>query len=1057
RSFSGTNSFVSIGDKLDSVFTNGSAKFTMECWLKPYSNNAAANFALFSKYSTGGSGQREFLFRVFTGGKMSFIWYGDLAAGSYRGYTNNTAAAITDTTKWYHVVAEYDGTQGVDSRVTFYMNGIKQSCVTNLSQGTPSTIADGTAYLGLGAVLDSSGTTNNGGSCFPGLLDEMRISQSLRSSNWVWAAWLNMASNSVFSTNNGVIVNALPNIRTDPPSTVTSASATLNGALLANGNADTAVFVYYGPTDGGTNAANWTTTNTSLGVKGVGAKSVTVTVPAGGETFYRYAASNTAGFVWADSSQYLITTNVAISVTPALIGETNAAATFWFVRPATVTGGSLTVSFTIGGTASNGVDYGLISATSVTLSPGGTTASLPVATLPDVVVEGNESLDLTETSGAYVLNSPATTTLTIADTPTVSTLAPSGVTATSASLNGNLSGATDTTVLVYYGPSDGGATAANWATTNTSLTAPQGVGAKSVTVTVPAGGETFYRYAASNAAGLVWATNSQYLIATNVAISVTPAMIGETNAVATFRFVRAATVTGGAVTVNFTIGGTASNGVDYSLISASNVFLAAGVTSATLQVTSLADGIPEGNEFLDLTETAGAYVLNSPATTTLTITDSTVAVWTSTLNTLVLQQGAYVSLNGLSYGSVYTNTVDTYIDQSNPNTSYGNAATVSCCRCSPSGTEIRRGYLRFENLQTYVPTNAVIITARIDLTGTGDGPYQYKGNFYYRTASWSPTNTWNSKPVDGEQQIGGIPGTVANAWWPAGTVLGIDVSAEAQGWLQGTIANYGLLFRSYENESTTERNFCSSDHPTVTNRPKLTITYALNTAQVSPVGYTRFSPLTRNVVMLSGSNYIQDTYIDGDYSNANYSAAASVNLQTQNGQGVKRALLQINTSSGLLSTFAKSTAPTNYLDKRLLSARLRIAVAGVFLPEDILYLWTCNQAWDPATVTFNKRDGSNAWSQVWATGGSQNVGSQLGSFAVKSDPLQGGCGYVDITSTLQAWIDGTANNGLVLGYTYANYFTTVALSEYGVPNLRPTLIVEYYQLPLPHGSVIIFR
>jgi len=81
------------------------------------------------------------------------------------------------------------------------------------------------------------------------------------------------------------------------------------------------------------------------------------------------------------------------------------------------------------------------------------------------------------------------------------------------------------------------------------------------------------------------------------------------------------------------------------------------------------------------------------------------------------------------------------------------------------------------------------------------------------------------------------------------------------------------------------------------------------------------------------------------------------------------------------------------------------------------------------------------------------VGIQLGSFPLLSNPLEGGCGYVDITSTLQAWINGSNNNGLVLGYLSESYDSFMALSEYGVPELRPTLILEYYDVPRAAGTV----
>jgi hypothetical protein len=645
--------------------------------------------------------------------------------------------------------------------------------------------------------------------------------------------------------------------------------------------------------------------------------------------------------------------------------------------------------------------------------------------------------------------------------PVIRTDPATNVTTTSASLNGYLmsTGTSDTAIFAYYGPADGGTNAANWAFTNASLTASQAVGAKSVSVSLPAGSEIYYRFAASNAAGVAWASASQYLITTNVTVSATPAVVGESNELVRFAFARPAAFTNRALTVNFAItGGSASNGWDYTA-SATSVTLPAGVAAATTTVaTTLLDGLTEGDETIGLTVAADSCAGGAPSPAIATITNTPMPVYTATANTLVLQQGARVTLNGLPY-NLYTNTVDTYIDRANPTISYGSAAVIKACGQPSPYQGSTRGYLTFGNLQNYVPSNAVVLTARIDLTSAGDGAGNEAGIIYYRTAAWSPTSTWNSPPADGQQQIGSIE---RGPWagWAADAVAGVDVSAVAQAWLRGTIANNGLLLSSQEGNTTyTERNFYSSDYATVGKRPKLTIVYAVTNAPVTPVGYERFWPVIRKVVALSGSSIIQDTFVNGDDAttkSTSYATATTVNLRTRNSQGVKRALLKINTTNSLLATFKPSTGPTNRLDKRLVSAKLLISVPAGFSVGNPS-LWTCNQPWDPATATFNTRDGVTPWNQVWATDSSQNIGSLVGAFVLERLPFRGGSAYVDITSTLQAWINGTANNGFVIGQTYADYDNYLALTEFAVPALRPTLILEYYDLWAPGGTVIVIR
>jgi subtilisin family serine protease len=83
-----------------------------------------------------------------------------------------------------------------------------------------------------------------------------------------------------------------------------------------------------------------------------------------------------------------------------------------------------------------------------------------------------------------------------------------------------------------------------------------------------------------------------------------------------------------AVTVPYTVTGTASNGVDFTALPAS-VTLSGGVTSATLLVSPLADSVAEGNEtvVLTLSSNANLYAVGSPGSATVTITDKPLDSW----------------------------------------------------------------------------------------------------------------------------------------------------------------------------------------------------------------------------------------------------------------------------------------------------------------------------------------------------------------------------------------------------------------------------------------------
>jgi hypothetical protein len=77
----------------------------------------------------------------------------------------------------------------------------------------------------------------------------------------------------------------------------------------------------------------------------------------------------------------------------------------------------LAVTYTVSGTAGNGVDYGLI-ATSVTIPAGSTSAPITVLPIDNGIVRGDLTVTLTlSNSAVYNLGSPTSATVTIHDTP----------------------------------------------------------------------------------------------------------------------------------------------------------------------------------------------------------------------------------------------------------------------------------------------------------------------------------------------------------------------------------------------------------------------------------------------------------------------------------------------------------------------------------------------------------------------------------------------------------------------------------------------------------------
>ncbi len=84
----------------------------------------------------------------------------------------------------------------------------------------------------------------------------------------------------------------------------------------------------------------------------------------------------------------------------------------------------------------------------------------------------------------------------------------------------------------------------------------------------------------------------------------------------TFTFTRSGSLSG-ALTVNFTLSGSATNGTDYTTL-ATSISMPDGAATVTLDVTPLADALAEGPETVVLTLASGAYSYDvTPATVTL--------------------------------------------------------------------------------------------------------------------------------------------------------------------------------------------------------------------------------------------------------------------------------------------------------------------------------------------------------------------------------------------------------------------------------------------------------
>ena len=251
---------------------------------------------------------------------------------------------------------------------------------------------------------------------FKGLLDEARVATAQRSTNWVWAEYVNMASNGTFNA-----CGALPpQISVSAATNVTLTSACLNGTLVSTGASATAVSVYWGPTDCGTNGGPtyWANTNPWPAPQALGSFTTNVTGLASNTIhFYRYYATNAGGEAWADPVAVFMTGEVGIHGVATNGAEQDSVPVVYSVyRSASCTNAALLINYAVSGTASNGVDYPWLSG-STTIPAGATNVSITVPPYHDQITNEvpPETVILTLAPGPYLIGAENSATGTIAD------------------------------------------------------------------------------------------------------------------------------------------------------------------------------------------------------------------------------------------------------------------------------------------------------------------------------------------------------------------------------------------------------------------------------------------------------------------------------------------------------------------------------------------------------------------------------------------------------------------------------------------------------------------
>ncbi|MEM7393004.1 MAG: DUF2341 domain-containing protein, partial [Verrucomicrobiota bacterium] len=206
--------------------------------------------------------------------------------------------------QWHHVAVSWanDGSPNVND-TQLYLDGVA---------GISSTSGQALDTHDTQDVLIGNDVNNI---WLDGALDEIRISSVARSADWIWAVWMNSASNAEFNSfSTSVLSDSVANL---PATDVGETCARLHGAAQLD-RAGHTVDVFWGPSDGGTDAGAWANSNYVAFVTETGSANFSVDVTnglvAGATNYFTFRLTRCGTSTWAGPSGRFIPLTFARSV-----------------------------------------------------------------------------------------------------------------------------------------------------------------------------------------------------------------------------------------------------------------------------------------------------------------------------------------------------------------------------------------------------------------------------------------------------------------------------------------------------------------------------------------------------------------------------------------------------------------------------------------------------------------------------------------------------------------------------------------------------------------------
>ncbi|MDQ0966461.1 putative repeat protein (TIGR01451 family)/gliding motility-associated-like protein [Flavobacterium sp. W4I14] len=482
-----------------------------------------------------------------------------------------------------------------------------------------------------------------------------------------------------------VNVNIYPTVVLSGPSSVNENAGVVNYTVTLTGTAGTTlaspVTVVTGITPNTTNAADYNFSSSTITFPAgsvVGAASGTITFPVAIvddnilENTEDYAVS--IGSITGPASLGNASVNTSIvdndtsvaTITAGINGnETGPVNGTFIVTLSNPSATDTQITYTLGGTATEGSDYSTIVTKTITIPAGQTSGTITIPVLTDAIAESTEaviatlgtssnpSVTISTTPSSINIIDANTASVSISTTPTVDEGA--GTATFTVTLNNAVQDAFSVNYITASGTAVSGS---DYTTTSGTLNFPANAAAGStITFTVPIiddniaePSETFTATLSGLTGGVVIisnATATATIIDNDASIAtITSGTPGNENGPANGTFtVTLSNPSSQSTTLSYTLTGTATEGSDYSTIVTKTITIPAGQTTGTITIPVSTDNLVEGTETVIATLTTSGNPLvsvsNTPAS--INVLDNT----TATVTVAATNDGAEPTTPGL--------------------------------------------------------------------------------------------------------------------------------------------------------------------------------------------------------------------------------------------------------------------------------------------------------------------------------------------------------------------------------------------------------------------------